>query len=81
MWIDYPNADSWKKHNAAKQQGKIPKDAKIGGEVGIHGVPDGYDFAIDVKQNWTLGCISLKNKDVIELYEFIFDSTIIEIRK
>jgi murein L,D-transpeptidase YafK len=81
IWINYPNEDSWKKHNAAKNEGRIPKGAKIGGEVGIHGVPKGMDFLIDTKYNWTLGCISLKNKDVDELYPFITNNTIIEIRK
>ncbi len=41
IWIDYPNQDSWIKHNAAKKNGKIPSNANIGGEVGIHGVPKG----------------------------------------
>ena len=81
IWINYPNDDSWKKHNVAKNEGKIPRDAQIGGEVGIHGVPRGMDFLIDTKHNWTLGCISLKNKDVDELYPFIIKNTIIEIRK
>jgi murein L,D-transpeptidase YafK len=81
IWINYPNDDSWKKHNTAKSEGRIPKNAQIGGEVGIHGVPKGMDFLIDTKYNWTLGCISLKNKDVDELYPFITKNTIIEIRK
>jgi murein L,D-transpeptidase YafK len=81
IWINYPNDDSWKKHNAAKNEGRIPKDAQIGGEVGIHGVPKGMDILIDTKYNWTLGCISLKNKDVDELYPFITKNTLIEIRK
>jgi murein L,D-transpeptidase YafK len=81
MWIDYPNAASWKKHNEAKQKGIIPANAKIGGEVGIHGVPKGCDYAIDQKQNWTLGCISLKNKDVNEIYEVVSVNTVVEIKK
>jgi murein L,D-transpeptidase YafK len=81
IWLDYPNADSWRKHNKAKAKGLIPKDAGIGGEVGIHGIPQGYDFAIDLKQNWTLGCISLKNKDVIEIYPVMHKDIRIEIRK
>lgn len=47
----------------------------------IQGVPKGMDFLIDMKYNWTLGCISLKNKDIDELYPFITKNTIIEIRK
>jgi murein L,D-transpeptidase YafK len=81
IWIDYPNADSWKKHNEAKRKGLIPANSKIGGEVGIHGVPEGSDFAIDEKNNWTWGCISLKTKDINEIYPYFNKSTVLEIRK
>ncbi|HLO61207.1 MAG TPA: L,D-transpeptidase [Bacteroidales bacterium] len=81
IWINYPNQDSWRKHNEAKKNGTIPKNAEIGGSVGIHGVPKGMDYLIDLKYNWTLGCISLKNKDVNEIYPYINKNTVIEIRK
>ncbi len=81
IWIDYPNNDSRKKHNKAKQDGIIPENASIGGEIGIHGVPKGMDKLIDLKSNWTLGCISLKNDDVNEIYPYITKNTDIIIRK
>lgn len=81
IWINYPNADTWKKHNAAKKEGKIPKNANIGGEIGIHGVPKGMDNLIDLKFNWTLGCISMKNKDVNEIYPYVSETTLIIIKK
>ena len=81
IWIDYPNEESWKKHNQAKRNGEIPGNAKIGGEIGIHGVPKGSDFLIDMKMNWTLGCISMKNKDVNEIYPYIHKNTLINIHK
>jgi len=81
IWIGYPSDDSWRKHNLAKSENKIPKDAKIGGEIGIHGVPDGMDYLIDMKYNWTLGCVSMKNRDVDEIYPYINKTTVIEIRK
>lgn len=81
IWFDYPNESSWLKHNQAKKQGLIPVDARIGGELGIHGVPSGSDYAIDQKQNWTLGCVSLKNKDVDEIYRFVFVGMEVEILK
>ncbi|MEO8149034.1 MAG: L,D-transpeptidase [Bacteroidia bacterium] len=71
MWLDYPNKDSWKKHNEAIGKKLIEKNTDIGGEVGIHGVPAGTDNMIDIKYNWTAGCISLKNKDVDEIYPFV----------
>ncbi len=81
IWIDYPTADSYRKHNEAKRKGKIPKSAKIGGDIGIHGVPEGCDNYIDDGENWTLGCISLKTKDINEIYEIFSKATIIEIRR
>jgi murein L,D-transpeptidase YafK len=81
IWIDYPNEESWKKHYKAKTDGKIPKNADIGGDIGIHGVPEDYDYAIDYRQNWTLGCISLKNEDINELYEFVNTNTVVKIVK
>jgi murein L,D-transpeptidase YafK len=81
IWIDFPNENSWKKHNSAKKEGKIPKDSKIGGEIGIHGVPKGMDYLINLKYNWTLGCISMKNKDIDEIYPYFSESTVIEIKK
>lgn len=71
IWIDYPTTESWKKFKQRKKDGVIPKNAKIGGEIGIHGVPKGADMAIDLGRNWTLGCISLKNKDVDEVYSLV----------
>lgn len=44
IWLDYPNEDSWAKHNQAKSESRIPQQANIGGEIGIHGVPEGMDY-------------------------------------
>jgi len=71
IWIDYPNAESWRRFKRRKASGEIENNATIGGEIGIHGVPDGSDSMIDSKTNWTLGCISLKNKHITDLYKSI----------
>ncbi len=68
IWIDYPTAASWARFNAAKKAGKLRPSATIGGEVGIHGTPDGQDALIDQQTNWTLGCVSLKAADIEEIY-------------
>lgn len=80
MWLDYPNSDSWRKHNEAITQGIISACAGIGGEIGIHGVPEGDDNLIDRGVNWTAGCISLKRKDVKELFDYCQRGTEVEIR-
>lgn len=75
IWIDYPTADSYRKFDARKASGKVPQDASIGGEIGIHGVPLGQDAWITERYNWTLGCISLSRSNVDELYGLIQDGS------
>lgn len=70
IWIDYPNEESWVRFDQRKSEGVISKDAKIGGEIGIHGTSEGGDFLIDNKENWTWGCISLKNHHLNEIYPY-----------
>ena len=65
--LDYPNKDSWDKFNQRKSVGMIPKSAKIGGGIAIHGTWPHDDIVVDGYTNWTNGCISLKNEDLDEL--------------
>jgi murein L,D-transpeptidase YafK len=71
IWIDYPNAESRRRFQERKRKGEIPANADIGGEVGIHGVPEGKDAWIVSGQDWTWGCIALTNADVDEIYPYI----------
>lgn len=79
LWLDYPTADSWRKHKAAKAAGKLESKAGIGSEIGIHGVPLDQNSWIDQRKNWTAGCISLKNTDMKELYPWIKAGTTVKI--
>jgi murein L,D-transpeptidase YafK len=81
MWINYPTADSYYKHKQAKKEGKIPANARIGGEVGIHGVKKGQELLIKMGVNWTKGCISLSNHNINELYNVILTNTTIIIKQ
>lgn len=81
MLLNYPTAESWKKHRQAKKEGLIPQNADIGNAIGIHGVPEDDNSLIDEGIQWTLGCVSLKNRDVNELYACINENTAILIRK
>lgn len=71
IWVDYPNAESWRRFKERKARGLIPRGKDIGGEIGIHGVPEGMDHWIEAGADWTWGCIALKNADVDEIYPFI----------
>lgn len=71
IWVDYPNAESWRRFRERSSQGAIPPGKAIGGEIGLHGVPMGMDRLVDTGVDWTLGCIALKNADVEEVYALV----------
>ncbi|MEJ2671867.1 MAG: L,D-transpeptidase [Deltaproteobacteria bacterium] len=79
IWLDYPNTKNWIKFSRAKKAGKIPPDADIGGQIGIHGTEDPFRNLIG--QNWTKGCISLFNKDLEEIYPLVNRKTLVVISK
>ncbi|NJK69875.1 MAG: murein L,D-transpeptidase [Microcoleus sp. CSU_2_2] len=79
LWLDYPTKQSWRKHIKAKQDGIIKWSDSVGSEVGIHGVPANSKNLIKDRSNWTLGCVSLSNQDVDELYQFVQKGTVVEI--
>ena len=81
MSLDYPTKESYDKFIQRKQHGEIPSNARIGGSIGIHGTWPHDDFMIDQYKNWTLGCISLKNIDVEEIYTYVQPGTKVTIRK
>ena len=75
IWLSYPNTQDWHRHLLSKMRGEINLFVPIGGQIGIHGVPHGADHWITTQNDWTLGCISLTNQDVIELSQFIQPGT------
>lgn len=81
LGLDYPTSESLAKFKLRKQRGEIPANASPGGGVGIHGTWPHDDYMIDRYQNWTNGCISLKNGDVEDLYSYVPVGTPVTIRK
>ena len=81
MALDYPTRESYEKFRLRKLKGEIPGDARIGGGVGIHGTWPHDDYIIDRYKNWTMGCISMKNNDVEDLYSYVPAGTKVIIRK
>jgi len=79
--LDYPTKESWEKFKRRKQDGEIPASASIGGTTGIHGTWPNEDYIIDRYKNWTMGCVSMKNDDVRELYGYTGVGTKVIIRK
>ena len=81
MALDFPTREDILKFQERKRRGEIPANASLGGGIGIHGVWPHEDFVIDRYNNWTNGCISLKNEDIEELYNYVPVGTPITIRK
>jgi lipoprotein-anchoring transpeptidase ErfK/SrfK len=81
MALSYPTKESFEKFRLRKQSGLIPSDARIGGSIGIHGTWPNDDYIIDRFKNWTMGCISLKNSDVEDLYSYVTVGTKVTIKR
>jgi hypothetical protein len=74
LHISYPNADDLA---LARRAGIAP-----GGDVMIHGLPDGERWVGDVHReyDWTNGCIGVTDDEMNEIWELVDDGTPIEIR-
>jgi len=81
MGLDFPTPADVQKFNLRKQQRLIPAYAKQGGDIGIHGTWPREGYAIDQYQNWTEGCISLKNEHIKQLYSLVSIGTKVVIKK
>jgi murein L,D-transpeptidase YafK len=71
LLLDYPTKESRARFNDRKAKGIIPKNASIGGGIGIHGTWPHEDYAVDYYMNWTNGCISMKRDDAEEIFHII----------
>jgi len=81
MGLNYPNDSALVRFNKLKASGQLPATAKIGGDVGIHGIWPGGDDMIQLGIGWTDGCIALKNKDIEELFTMVDVGTKVVIRR
>jgi murein L,D-transpeptidase YafK len=72
--ISYPNASD---RAAARQKGVSP-----GGDVFVHGLPNGYRYvgAAHRLKDWTDGCIAVTDQEMDEIWLAVPDGTPIEIR-
>lgn len=61
LGISYPNA-----HDMAQAQ---RRGVSPGGDIFIHGQPNGYTGTI--RQDWTRGCVAVSNRDMQELWSVI----------
>jgi murein L,D-transpeptidase YafK len=82
LHLDYPNERDRQQYWKRMEEGKIPKRGNghpgLGGAIGIHGTENEAFNRANI--NWTLGCISLLNKDVKELYSLVSVGTLVYIK-
>ncbi len=74
LHISYPNE---KDKMRAKKIGVSP-----GGNIMIHGIKNGLSWVDDshTEVDWTKGCIAVTNREMEEIYRFVPNGTIVEIR-
>lgn len=80
--LDYPNAEDYRRFAALKQSGELPKEARIGGDVGIHGPPVSLDDELKSslkEHDWTLGCIAVNDDEISDVARLVRDGTPVDI--
>jgi len=77
--LNYPTPENWLKFARAKQRGEIPWEAQIGGDIGIHGTDDELKNLLG--ENWTEGCIALRNGDIEEVYRLVQPGSLVVIQR
>ena len=71
--VSYPNAAD--RARAAKQ-GK-----SAGGDIMIHGLPNGYGFigAAHRLRDWTIGCVAVTDEEIEEIWRVVPDGCVVDI--
>lgn len=78
MRIDYPNAEDRARFDELKKRGEIPKNATIGGEIGIHGEPpEAKPFK--KAEYLSHGCVVLEDPEIDVVARLVPDGTPVDI--
>ncbi len=80
--LDYQTADDFRRFNALKASGELPKDATIGGDIGIHGPPVSFPDLLKPSlklRDWTAGCIAVNDDEISEIAKRVKDGTVVDI--
>jgi murein L,D-transpeptidase YafK len=75
--LDYPNREDWARFRRLEREGELPKGARIGGDIGIHG-----GTAPSLRgQDWTLGCVAVDDAQIAEIARLVPDGTVVDIEE
>ena len=78
--LDYPNAEDRARFARLQASGELPKEATIGGDIGIHGSPPQLGWKpIHKTVDWTLGCVAVDDAEIDEIGHLVADGTPVEI--
>ena len=78
LQLDYPNADDRARFEELKKRGDLPKNATIGGDIGIHGEPpEAKPFKKAEYQSH--GCVVLEDAEIDQVARLVPDGTTVEI--
>ncbi len=65
LGIDYPNEVDKARFARLRASGALPKDARIGGDIGLHAPPKGAPWKVGHKLvDWTAGCIAVDDDEI-----------------
>ncbi|QUS47111.1 L,D-transpeptidase family protein [Salmonella enterica] len=77
LQLDYPNADDRARFEELKKKGDLPKNASIGGDIGIHGEPpEAKPFKKAEYQSH--GCVVLEDAEIDQVARMVPDGTAVE---
>jgi lipoprotein-anchoring transpeptidase ErfK/SrfK len=68
LLLNYPNEEDLAEFSRAKRAGRLPRGARVGGLIEIHG--DGGRG-----KDWTKGCVALANDDIDDLFRRVVVGT------
>ena len=78
LQLDYPNADDRARFEELKKRGDLPKNATIGGDIGIHGEPpEAKPFK--KAEYLSHGCVVLEDAEIDQVARMVPDGTAVEI--
>ena len=78
--LDYPNAEDRARFTRLQTSGELPKEATIGGDIGIHGAPPQPQWkSVHKTVDWTLGCVAVDDAEIDEIGHLVADGTPVEI--
>ncbi len=81
--LDYPNDEDRRRFARLKASGELGPSASIGGDIGIHGTPQGRQYDRDRASfrgaDWTAGCVAVQDDEIDTIAASVRDGTVVDI--